>query len=266
MQRSIRSGSLLAAGLVFLAACDAAVPTDPSSSFNPAAAILPSNNTVEVQHFKVCKVGTDADFTFTVDGGASQALSLTDGQCASIDQWAGWPPHQISVTETAVADVQLDSIIVTHILGGGPINITTNKLTGTYTATGQIEFEEGYVATFYNTPIETPGGEGCTPGYWKNHLSVWPVSPSTDFDATFGVDLFSPDITLETAVNLGGGGVRKLARHGTAAYLNSLSNISYPYSTAEVIALVQAGDADALVLANELGCPLDKDGDVIPAI
>ena len=141
----------------FLAACEGGVPTDPAPTLSPGFAILPSDNTAEVQHFKVCKVGTDADFTFTVDGGPDQALSLAAGDCASIDQWAGWPPHQISVTELAQPDAMLDSIIVTRILGGGPLSITTTKLTGTSTAMGRIEFEEGYVATYYNTPVSTNG-------------------------------------------------------------------------------------------------------------
>jgi hypothetical protein len=251
-------GAVVTASLAFMAACDCTMPTDPSPAFLPSAAILASTSTVEVQNFKVCKVGTDADFTFTVNGGAATAFSLDDGECSSIHQYAGWPPDQVSVTETAQANVQLDSIVLTRELGGGPISVTSTTLLNTYTASGQIEFEEGYVATFYNTPIlpPPPGGEGCTPGYWKNHLSAWPVSAALDFDATFGVDLFNPDVTLGQAVRLGGGGKYRLARHGTAAYLNSFA-INSPYTTAQVIAYVQADDADALEYGNELGCPLN---------
>jgi hypothetical protein len=105
-----------------------------------------------------------------------------------------------------------------------------------------------------------PGGEGCTPGYWKNHLGDWSptgYSPADDFDAAFGVDLFSPDITLDDAVNARGGGVKKLARHGTAALLSAAHpQVNYPFTVAEVIALVQAGDVDPLVAANELGCEI----------
>lgn len=104
-----------------------------------------------------------------------------------------------------------------------------------------------------------PGGEGCTPGFWKNHLELWVgVSPSDDFDTTFGVDLFDPDITLEQAVNAHGGGVNKLARHGTAALVSALHpDVAYPLTVAEVIAAVQAGDADTLVGFNELTCSID---------
>lgn len=105
-----------------------------------------------------------------------------------------------------------------------------------------------------------PSGEGCTPGYWKNHLEDWPAtgySPADDFDTTFGVDLFDPDITLEQAVNAKGGKVNRLARHGTAALLSAAHpSVIYPLTVAEVIAAVQAGDADTLEEFNELGCPL----------
>ena len=106
-------------------------------------------------------------------------------------------------------------------------------------------------------------GEGCTPGYWKNHLDKWApsgVSPAADFDSTFGVDLFSPDITLEQAVNMGGGGVKKIARHGTAALVSaSHPGVDYPASVAEVIAAVQSGNVDGLVMYNELSdeCPAE---------
>lgn len=105
-----------------------------------------------------------------------------------------------------------------------------------------------------------PGGEGCTPGYWRNHLDDWPptgLSPTDDFDTTFGVDLFSSDIDLGEAVDAKGGGAGKIARHGTAGLLSALHpDVDYPLSAAEVIAAVQSGDIDAVVTANELGCDI----------
>ncbi len=127
-----------------------------------------------------------------------------------------------------------------------------------YNADGTILVKLESQWTVTCTPPPPPGDEGCTPGYWKNHLEDWPAtgySPSADFDATFWVNLFNPNITLETAINLGGGGVNKLARHGTAALLSAAHpDVNYPYSVAQVIAYVQAGNVDPLVAANELGC------------
>jgi hypothetical protein len=103
-----------------------------------------------------------------------------------------------------------------------------------------------------------PDGQGCTPGFWKNkkRLPLWPLDPDADFDTTFGVDLFDPDITLGEAVRAKGGGDNKLARHGTAALLNAAHpDVDYPLTEAEVIAAVQAGDADTLVGYNELLAP-----------
>jgi hypothetical protein len=97
-------------------------------------------------------------------------------------------------------------------------------------------------------PPPPPGDEGCTPGFWKNpkRLPLWQYNPGDDFDATFSVDYFDPDITLGDAIGLGGGGYNKLARHGTAALLNAAHpEVDYPLTVDEVIAIVQDGGDDA---------------------
>lgn len=105
------------------------------------------------------------------------------------------------------------------------------------------------------------GADGCTPGYWKNHLDSWPATgyaPSDIFDTVFNTDYFSSTFTLLNAVNQGGGAVNRLARHGTAALLSAAHpDVNYPYTVAEVMAWVQAGIADPLAQANELGCPIN---------
>ena len=57
--------------------------------------------------------------------------------------------------------------------------------------------------------VVVPGTRGCSPGYWKNHVTAWadtPFAPGDDFDTVFGVDAFDPDRTLLTALRSGGGG------------------------------------------------------------
>jgi hypothetical protein len=127
----------------------------------------------------------------------------------------------------------------------------------------------------YNVCYEVePGDEqGCTPGYWRNHADRWlGVESTDDFDATFGVDLFDPNVTLGWAIWAQGGGVNALARHATAALLNAYggvpnadgTTVAYPYTPAEVIQMVQDAVAngtieetkDLFAAANELGCPL----------
>lgn len=117
--------------------------------------------------------------------------------------------------------------------------------------------------------------QGCTPGYWRNHPTRWEgVSGDADFDLTFGVNAFAPDINLSAAVSLGGGGVNALARHAVAALLNAHGGnnagtgtgapVDYAYSAEQVLAMVQAaldggdveGTKNLLQAANEAGCPL----------
>jgi len=113
----------------------------------------------------------------------------------------------------------------------------------------------GFAFTFNNfvEPPPDPGDEGCTPGFWKNHLSSWSgYAPGADFDTTFGVNFFTPNITLLQAVNLGGGGIRALARHGVAALLNAASgDVDYAYTEAQVIDIVQGDGAFSGLSVNE---------------
>jgi hypothetical protein len=119
-----------------------------------------------------------------------------------------------------------------------------------------------YKVTFENRL--NAADEGCSPGYWKNHLNQWPSSfqPEDSFDATFGV-LYNTNLTILEALNSNGGGKRKLARHGVAALLNASSGMDYPYSAQTVFNMVSTildgngePEASLLAAANSLGCPL----------
>jgi hypothetical protein len=142
--------------------------------------------------------------------------------------------------------------------------------------------------------ICSPGGEGCTPGYWKQsqHFGSWtaPYTPTNPGATKYGepdpADVFTvpgslmikvdnvqivlKDATLLQALNAQGGGVNALARHSAAALLNAASPANYAFSVAEVIAMVNAalasGDAtiiedtkDKLAFQNEKGCPFGRD-------
>jgi hypothetical protein len=126
--------------------------------------------------------------------------------------------------------------------------------------------------------------EGCTPGYWKNHLERWDGVGSDDFTETIkyymsfnsvlGVDPslsgLANSASLLDAASTGGGGVIALNRHTVAALASSDTAIHYPYSVAAVIALYQdavgavAGPEEISTVhalledANELGCPLSN--------
>jgi uncharacterized repeat protein (TIGR01451 family) len=120
------------------------------------------------------------------------------------------------------------------------------------------------------------GGEGCTPGYWKQsqHFDSWTgYTPDQTFSSVFGrvitVDLAkqqtADDPTLLQALKANGGGINALARHSVAALLNAASaDVDYAFTEAEVISMVQnaidGGDLEdaknTLAAENELGCPL----------
>lgn len=123
------------------------------------------------------------------------------------------------------------------------------------------------------------GDQGCTPGYWKNHLDSWAGSGYTSASAvvtvfTSATTYVAADATLLDALKFKGGAgvdgaVRILLRSAVAALLNSKSaELAYPlyapYLIVDVNAAINTGDrdmilalADELDLKNNLGCPLN---------
>lgn len=116
----------------------------------------------------------------------------------------------------------------------------------TYTATGH-GFYEGTDITIPDYPEQDSvtvrvtngnGGQGLTPGYWKNHLDMWPAaySPTDNYLAIFGV---GPDVSLLEALMMKGGHFNALTRHSAAAIQNAEhSGVDYPLTVADIIALV----------------------------
>ncbi len=125
--------------------------------------------------------------------------------------------------------------------------------------------------------------EGCTPGYWKNHIERWDglngddftrtVRADMPFNAVFGVDEarsgLIDTLTLSEALEEGGGGLVALNRHAAAA-LASADSVCFPASVGEVIDLYRdavdalpgpgtIGSVHMLLEGyNELGCPLSN--------
>ncbi|MGE3511349.1 MAG: hypothetical protein AB7N65_20965 [Vicinamibacterales bacterium] len=116
-------------------------------------------------------------------------------------------------------------------------------------------------------PPPTMGGEGCTPGYWRqwHHYDSWNgYSPDTLFGAVFE-NAFEGK-TLGQVVRLEGGGLNALGRHAVAALLNAASpTLHFDLSVSEVIQRFNhaypGGNYEALkeVFArfNDQKCPLD---------
>jgi hypothetical protein len=88
----------------------------------------------------------------------------------------------------------------------------------------------------------TGGGEGFTPGFWKQtqHFDAWVgFDPSDSYEAVFGVET-SDNPTLLEALGANGGGENALLRHSTAALLNaSHGGVNYVFTQAEIIESVQ---------------------------
>jgi uncharacterized repeat protein (TIGR01451 family) len=152
------------------------------------------------------------------------------------------------------------------VLAGDPSPLC-NTVTVNYNPMG---FPNNITDTATDCVVVKPprGGEGCTPGYWKqdHHFDSWVgFDPSDSFEDVFGVEV-PGDPSLLDALNSGGGGINALMRHAVAALLNASNpDVDSDFTVDEVIALVQeaieTGDIerikDILAAANEQGCPLN---------
>ncbi len=239
-----------------------------------------------VEAYVVCKTGPSSTFDISEispDPGFLRTITVNDGECVVAARF-GLQTRTIQSVENVPAGVQLDRVEKTQLtcaLGGpgcggvkvitGP-DVVSDPVTGFVGGSAGTEGLSGVLADYYNSLIPG-GGEGCTPGYWKNHTGLksqtnqWPPTgfgQGDSYDATFGVSS-SFDGTLLEALNRGGGGENALGRHAVAALLNSAHpGVSYDLSTAQVIAAVQAaygggdfeGTKNTLAAFNEQGCPI----------
>lgn len=125
------------------------------------------------------------------------------------------------------------------------------------------------------------GGEGCTPGYWKNHTDSWPATGystsqklSSVFSSASSISSSFGNTTLLNALQFGGGpgvlgGAEILARAAVSALLNAAHpGVDYPETVSDIITAVNSafasGDratmlslASTLDTQNNLGCPLN---------
>ncbi|MGI9627888.1 MAG: hypothetical protein ACR2QM_13710 [Longimicrobiales bacterium] len=118
-------------------------------------------------------------------------------------------------------------------------------------------------------PPPPSGGEGCTPGYWKqsHHFDSWVGhAPDDEFSSVF--DNAFPGMTLLNVLKQGGGGLKALGRHTVAALLNGASDgVDYDLSEVAVIAAFNDvfpgskseynAQKDVFADFNEQGCPLN---------
>lgn len=264
--------ALAFATAVVVGACSDTGTTEPTRFNVPRLNVVPG---VPGKKLVLCKEGGSGTFTAELEqNGVSGSLVVTSpftlnaGQC--IDVYVGRanpieeePIDELTITETSAIPVSMrvqgvDGMTCV-VVASGPNFVTVG-----------LNTFNGCILTFVNELPPPPAGEGCTPGFWKNSVGSWPAGylPNADFEATFGVDGFNPNITLMQALNLGSGGKNALARHAVAGLLNSATSaVDYGMSTADVIAAVRAAFAsgdfesvkNSLEALNEKGCPLAND-------
>ena len=156
----------------------------------------------------------------------------------------------------------------------GLADITTTDTSSTSTSTSPSTSTSTTTTTTTTTTPE--GGEGCTPGFWKNNADKKGASQWTDpYDPTDLVSsVFSaapPAIgskTLLAGLQQGGGDLDALTRHAIAAVLSAAHpDVDYPLTVDEIVDMVNdaySGLADVEdtknVLAgfNEQNCSISQ--------
>ena len=197
------------------------------------------------------------------------------------------------ITVTNTGDVSLD-VVVTDSMHGEVFNgaiaagqmetitlsdsdLSAGDYTNSVTAVGTHQLGDVTDSSEATCSVSLLGTEGCTPGYWKNHLDSWQgFEPQQTLESVFDVpDSFGlDDKTLIEGLKLKGGkdvdgAAEILLRAAVASLLNAEnSDVGYTMSTAEVISSVNTALAsndretmlalkDQLDFDNNLGCPLD---------
>jgi hypothetical protein len=266
-----------AACVLTLAACEAS--NDPTglvktgSGTASAVPLTPGNGAASYEEFELCKVGSSASFSYSVfdrnnSTTTAGTISLNDGDCRVI-ALSGGLGSDVTVTETsAQSGFTLDRVDVTIIAPSGTSGYTQTTPSVTELVSGAGSGLRGALAVYYNKGVPF-GGEGCTPGYWKQtqHFDSWPAPYTPDMlfkDAGFD-DAF-PGMTLLQVLSQGGGKLIALGRHTVAALLSSASSgVNYNLTTAQVISMFNSTYPatnygplkDQFARYNEQGCPLN---------
>jgi hypothetical protein len=204
----------------------------------------------------------------SVAGGSTAVITFPQPIVITGILWAGNGP------EAGEAGWSVNGV-AGPITGDGAAACTSpNMVTDTVT----IYTEDSGGIDFWFEPV---GAEGCTPGYWKNHLDSWAgtgFAPTDTLESVFDVpdSLGMDSTTLLQALNFNGGsgvsgGARILLRAAVASLLNSAhAGVDFPMSTADVISDTNAAlaslDRDMMIgLGGDLddanngedGCPLN---------
>ena len=158
-------------------------------------------------------------------------------------------------------------------MGDGVGDLPFQNLYGTNTGSVTVSSSVGgYIWFKFKTSAVPPrGGQGCTPGYWRqdHHFDSWVGYLPTQYFSSVFANAF-PGKTLAQVVATGGGGLNALGRHTVAALLNASvsSGVSFDLTTQQVITAFNTAYASGnatrieelknqLDMLNNQGCPLN---------
>lgn len=195
---------------------------------------------------------SDGNMSFILDGsGTYIAWSATNADVKAVLVKGGTGYHVYNYEGTGL---KADSWLASPVNAGGNIAQVSHY-------------------AFCYEYVPPAGAEGCTPGYWRNHVDRWVDYATTDnFNTVFGA---GPNATLQQVVS-SPQTYGAPAMHFVAALLNSTGGVpngdgemvDYKYTTAQVLTMVQTAYAAGvgsttfkkifgdLSKANEAGCPL----------
>ena len=216
-----------------------------------------------------------ATFSASASGGTVLSGNFTISNpplCVEVWNATGSTASNVAASLVSNAASWQLSRIVTSV-GNLVDDATFTTLTGQTSASVNVNDASGGYIWFKFEPKDVPsGGQGCTPGYWKQsqHFGSWtaPYTPTTAFSAVFS-NAF-PGMTLLQVLGQGGGGMKALGRHSVAALLNAASgDVAYDQSVAQVISSFNSAYAsgnagtierqkDLFDMLNNLGCPLAR--------
>ena len=246
----------VAAGTVGLTACGSdnsptATGTSPST---PAFTVGDATtSTPEFGKIKVCKTGNVVG-TFTVsrvpigtENGVGTVLAnstIAPGACVVVAEDISGQNEgsTVTITETSLGLVSIAGQRIDQP-AGGPVAITPTS----FSNGGSVPLNSfhGFAYTFDNFVAPPPpppppvGGQGCSPGYWKNHNFPAGFTKGQLFSSVF--ENAFPGQSLQTVLSTGGGGLTALGRHTVSAYFNAVAlGTNYELTPAQVVARFNA--------------------------
>jgi hypothetical protein len=136
-------------------------------------------------------------------------------------------------------DADGNVIVSVPIPVGAEGNVQTIQMNADGVRRLEISYSTSAGVTEISLDCSPTGGEGCTPGFWKQaqHFDAWtdPYDPSDPFSDHF--ENAFPGKTLLQVLQQGDGGLDALGRHTVSALLNAASpGVDFAFTRAQVIA------------------------------